>query len=1015
MKYKKMKNMFLSQSYMESWDDYETSLTKESYIKWDYIILTASNEDQAANYRSEIQYRLDNGLLPKETKYAVLSDPDGKRVGSGGATLNVLKYLSEQDDTENHFANKRILVIHSGGDSKRIPQYSAIGKLFSPIPRQLPDGRGSTLFDEFIIGLTSVPSRFKEGMLTLSGDVLLLFNPLQIDFNTTGAAAISIKESVKTGKNHGVFLNDGNDFVSNFLHKQSEDTLRSMGAVNEQGNVDLDTGAVIMDAKLLNALFSLISTDNHVDENKFNEFVNEKVRLSFYGDFLYPLAKNSTLEQYYKEEAEGTINDELLSCRKKLWKVFEPFSMKLICLSPAEFIHFGTTSEFLKMVTENYVDYEFLGWNNKILTTRELQENTATFNAYIEEDSKIGSDSYIEYSFVSNNSVVGDGSIVSNLEIDNKTIPSNVVVHGLQQLNGKYVVRIYAVDDNPKTTYSNDSPFLGTTLPKFVKQNQLSESDLWENDEDYLWFAKLYPVCDTMEEAIDMSLVIYKMTKGKATESEIQKWKNLNRESLYSSFNNADNVRISKWQKELENRIKCKNFISQLERGVYYKEALSVFGKCGLTEEIFEILMNEAQKEEFFLKIRVYYAVAQYMKKRNLIFANKNYDQIETMCFDTIQKVIFEESTKTLPSCCEYKIKKDSVKVELPVRVNWGGGWTDTPPYCNEKGGAVLNAAIKLGGIYPVQIEVKRIDDYCIEFESQDIGVKGSATTVEEIRDCHNPYDAFALHKAALIASGVIPLAGEANLQEILKNIGGGIYLSTCVVGIPKGSGLGTSSILAGACIKGLFEFFGKETTDDEIYDVVLGMEQIMSTGGGWQDQVGGLTGGVKFIMSNPGICQKLKVEKVLLSDETKQELQDRFALIYTGQRRLARNLLRDVVGNYVGSRPESIDALRKMEPLAASMKFELERGRIDTFANLLNEHWELSKQLDEGSTNTCIEHIFMACEDLIDGRFISGAGGGGFLQVIMKKGVTHEMLKERIHSVFQDSGVDVWECEFVW
>ena len=28
--------------------------------------------------------------------------------------------------------------------------------------------------------------------------------------------------------------------------------------------------------------------------------------------------------------------------------------------------------------------------------------------------------------------------------------------------------------------------------------------------------------------------------------------------------------------------------------------------------------------------------------------------------------------------------------VQLPVRVNWGGGWTDTPPYCNEKGGIVL-------------------------------------------------------------------------------------------------------------------------------------------------------------------------------------------------------------------------------------------------------------------------------------------------------------------------------------
>ena len=74
-----------------------------------------------------------------------------------------------------------------------MPQYSACGKLFSPVPRQLPNGYASTLFDEFVIGMSGVPSRIPEGMLVLSGDVLLLFNPLQIDFNYHGAAAISMK------------------------------------------------------------------------------------------------------------------------------------------------------------------------------------------------------------------------------------------------------------------------------------------------------------------------------------------------------------------------------------------------------------------------------------------------------------------------------------------------------------------------------------------------------------------------------------------------------------------------------------------------------------------------------------------------------------------------------------------------------------------------------------------------------------------------------------------------------
>ena len=247
-------------------------------------------------------------------------------------------------------------------------------------------------------------------------------------------------------------------------------------------------------------------------------------------------------------------------------------------------------------------------------------------------------------------------------------------------------------------------------------------------------------------------------------------------------------------------------------------------------------------------------------------------------------------------------------------------------------------------------------------------------------------------------------MEGEADLEKILDEMGGGFYMSTRVKGVPKGSGLGTSSILSGACVRALGKFLGTTWSDSDVYELVLNLEQIMSTGGGWQDQVGGLTGGIKYITSRPGMKQKLKVEYLDLGEDTKAELQERFALIYTGQRRLARNLLRDVVGNYIGGKKESKEALEEMKHLAVMMRYELEQGDVDAFARLLNEHWEVSKKLDAGSTNTCI-----------DGKFISGAGGGGFLQVILKKGVSKEMLRARLLDVYQDSGVDVWDSEFVW
>ena len=264
-----------------------------------------------------------------------------------------------------------------------------------------------------------------------------------------------------------------------------------------------------------------------------------------------------------------------------------------------------------------------------------------------------------------------------------------------------------------------------------------------------------------------------------------------------------------------------------------------------------------------------------------------------------------------------------------------------------------------------------------------------------------------------MLACGVIPASG-GSLDAILDSLGGGIWMDTEVTGVPKGSGLGTSSILAAACVKAIFEFLGIRYTEDDLYAHVLCMEQIMSTGGGWQDQVGGVTDGVKYITSRPGLNQVIKVDHVVLDDATRDELNSRFCLIYTGQRRLARNLLRDVVGRYIGNEPDTVYALNEIQRVAALMRFELERGHVDDFAALLSEHWKLSQMIDAGSTNTLIDQIFDSCDDLLAGKMICGAGGGGFLQVVLKTGVTKKDLEERIKSVFADTEIAVWDCELV-
>lgn len=1011
-KTEKLKNLFLRQSYKDAWTDYENSLNKKYFVKWDYCILTASNEEQAQAYRVQIEERLRQGLLNAYTHYAVLADPDGKRVGSGGATFNVMKYIREAEGNSSCFENKRILVIHSGGDSKRVPQYSACGKLFSPVPRLLPNGHRSTLFDEFIISMSGVPARIKEGMLILSGDVLLLFNSLQIDFQFEGAAAISIKENALIGKNHGVFLADENGNVGNFLHKQSVEQLKSLGAVNEHGNVDLDTGAIMLDVNLLRDLFSLISTDGDTDNNKFNEFVNEKARISFYGDFLFPLAAGSTLEQYYGEKPEGSFCDELKSCRTKIWNVLNKYSLKLLCVSPAQFIHFGTTKELLKLMTEDIGNYEFLDWNARILTNvyekaEGLNDDSAEFaanNSYIEESAALSDCCYIEDSYIRGNTRIGSNCVISNVVLKDREVPCGVTLHGLQLKDKRYVVRIYGTDDNPKGTLEEDSLFLGMRISDFMKNSGISAKDLWRSDEHYIWFAKLYPVCDTLEEAVDWALRLYKM--GRGIEDSVD-YLQRERLSLYESFDKADVGAIIRWQSELNKEIRISSFINKIKLRENINNAISVFGKNKIDAYIKERLLKLAESSGLGIKMRIYYYLSKMTKGHES-------EELENLCFKSICDTAYSALINDFDYDKTLKIHEDKVVIELPVRINWGGGWSDTPPYCLENGGTVLNTAIKLKGIYPIVVTIKKINKPCIALESADAGAYREFSTLKELQDCNDPFDMFALQKSALIAGGVIPRKGSAELGDILASIGGGFYLSTKVVGIPRGSGLGTSSILAGACIKGLSRFFGVNSDENDLYFRVMCMEQIMSTGGGWQDQVGGITNGIKLIATKPGIVQHVNVEYVELSEDILKELNDRMALIYTGQRRLARNLLREVVGRYIACNETSVAVLYEIQRLAVMMKFELEKGNIDAFAKLLNEHWEYSKRLDEGCTNTCIDQIFLSCEDMLDGKMICGAGGGGFLQVILKKGVTKEQLRHRIKTVFQDSGVDVWECEIV-
>ena len=296
---------FLQQAYRDNWQQYLASLRPNAKLGWDVCVLTASDERQANMYRGQLEWRRTTNLLPAQTRFLVIADPDGQRIGSGGATLRVLAQLAREDDT---LTSKRILIIHSGGDSRRLPICSATGKLFARVPRVLPDGRASTVFDEFLIGLSGLSSAsLPPGVLVASGDVLLVFDHLQISFQRGGVIGVAAAAPVEMGLRHGVYVHgDSAHRVQAYLHKPPAEELTHWNAIHPDGTVQIDTGLVWLDAATALKYAALIQSEAVGAICRVPPFEpTANAALNFYGDLVLPLAQSTTLEEYLADTSDG--------------------------------------------------------------------------------------------------------------------------------------------------------------------------------------------------------------------------------------------------------------------------------------------------------------------------------------------------------------------------------------------------------------------------------------------------------------------------------------------------------------------------------------------------------------------------------------------------------------------------------------------------------------------------------------------------------------------------------------
>jgi len=216
---------------------------------YDICIITAANSRQAEGYRKQLSWRSEQGTLPEETEFLVYPDPQGKRIGSGGSTIYVLCKLLEDygynfAQIDEFYEGKRILILHSGGDSRRLPAYSAVGKIFTPLPTE----KFVALFDVLLDKFMRLPALDDGQVIVTSGDVLLSFDPDYVAFSETGVTGVAYPDSSDVASNHGVYVvipnhSEGNPRkVIDFLQKPDHDELQRSNALDHAERAYVDTG-----------------------------------------------------------------------------------------------------------------------------------------------------------------------------------------------------------------------------------------------------------------------------------------------------------------------------------------------------------------------------------------------------------------------------------------------------------------------------------------------------------------------------------------------------------------------------------------------------------------------------------------------------------------------------------------------------------------------------------------------------------------------------------------------------
>ena len=836
------------------------------------------------------------GLSREE--YFCTNDPVGHKLGSGGGTTWLLQACMTTEDgnslSEWLPREKRIL-LHAGGQSRRLPSYAPSGKILTPVPVFRWE-RGQRLSQDLLSLQLPLYEQMMdmapEGIHTMvvSGDVLVRTSqPLQ-PIPDADVVCYGLWLDASVAKNHGVFVSSRKtpQVLKHMLQKPSVETLNEL---QKDHYYLTDIGIWMLSDKAV----ELLAKKSQVDPNGQWSMVNGQLKeYDMYSEFGCALGTNPSMP-----------DDDL-----------KDLKVAIVPLQGGEFYHFGTSREMISSTLriQNLVNdqREIMHHDRKPHPSLFVQNAVCQYK-FTQDNTNI----WIENSNVSEGWTLSHDNIITGVPQNHwkVNLAPGQCIDVVPIGDTEYAVRLYHIDD------------------KFAGAEQQ---------------ARMFPVVPDLEalsmlETLDgVAEVATRMISAEEISTEA---------NLHRLFAQRKAFRKQNWSALAEN----------WHHSVFYQLDLAD-AKREFDEQ--HIPMPPALDEDAPLMTRIHDAM----------FRGES-DKAFALLREGLLDV---DDHQQIP---QLSVADDQIVWgRSPVRIDIAGGWTDTPPYCLMEGGNVINLAIELNGQPPLQTYVRPCQEPRIVLRSIDLGAMEVVETSEQLRDFMHVGSPFSIPKAALVLAGF----GQRSLKDELAAFGAGIEL-TLLSAIPAGSGLGTSSILAATVLGALNDFCGLGWDKNEIGHRTLMLEQMLTTGGGWQDQFGGVLGGVKLLQTGRGFAQNPQVRWLPTDLWTQPEYRPCHLLYYTGITRTAKSILAEIVRRMFLNHGGELRLLRQMKQHTLDMYEAIQQNDFERMGLLVRKTWKQNQLLDAGTNPADVAKLTSLIDDLCLGYKLPGAGGGGYLYMIAK------------------------------